>query len=179
MGLPVVHGIVEDCGGNIEIVSVEGYGTTVHVFLPEHIEAKGERAGDTNAVESPKQILRIMLVEDEPELCKLIKNILENKGHQVQTFRDGASALEIFQEHPGKVDLVITDQGMPSISGKDMGRKMLEIRPDIPIVLITGFSEVIEAEKARQLGFFDFLLKPVDISEFDKLVNRIVSGEKF
>lgn len=180
MGLPVVHGIVEDCGGNIEIVSLEGHGTAVHVFLPEHIEAGGERGEDPNAVEeSEKKILRIMLVEDEPALCTLIKNILENKGHQVLTFPDGASALAIFRGHPGKFDLVITDQAMPRISGKDMGRKMLEIRPDIPIVLITGFSEVIEAEEAEHLGFFDFLLKPVDISEFDKIVNRIVSGEKF
>jgi len=174
MGLSVVHGIVEDYGGDIEIESAVGQGTSVHVYLPEYIEAEEKAAEIPPAAEvAEKKSLRIMVVDDEPELCDIMTFMLETLGQQVEAFPDGESALAAFTEYPDRFDLVFTDQAMPKLSGKNMAVKMLKIRPDIPIVLITGYSDVIDPDEAEKLGFLDYLYKPFDVPDFEKVINRV------
>ena len=105
----------------------------------------------------------VMIIDDEDALCRLFEQALESQGYQVSAFTDSALALQAFNEQSDRYDLVITDQTMPRYTGADLVQKMLQIRPELPIVLMTGYSEVIDEAKAFQLGVKKYLRKPFDL----------------
>jgi PAS domain S-box-containing protein len=169
MGLSVVHGIVESYQGKIELESTEKKGTTFHIFLPEHIED----IEVSDSIKYTKKNLRIIVVDDEPEILKIMIQMLKNKDHEVKSFSNGKLALKAFKKNHANFDLIITDQAMPKMSGQDLGKQILKIRPNIPIVLMTGFSDLIDQEKAKQIGFFDYITKPIKNSDFDRIINKV------
>ncbi|MFZ5452629.1 MAG: response regulator [Thermodesulfobacteriota bacterium] len=177
LGLAVAHGIVKSHGGSIEVESLPDQGTTVQVFFPaREIRVEEERA---EAAPLPRGQERILLVDDEPALTEVIKLMLEHLGYQVECHTTSKSALEAFRrqlrEEP--FDLVITDMTMPHLTGADLALELLKLRPDLPIILLTGFSEKIDSARAGTLGIQGFLYKPIVMRELAALIRRILDAK--
>ena len=173
MGLSVVHGIIKSHGGNITVYSEPGKGTTVHVYLPVIEKGKTE---ETEVQEGPVPTGtdRILLVDDEQSVIKVEKELLENLGYTVEGFLFPLEALESFREHPDAYDLVITDMTMPKMTGDKFTRAILAIRPDIPVIMCTGFSELIDKEDALKIGIRKFVTKPIIMSSFARTLREVL-----
>jgi CheY-like chemotaxis protein/anti-sigma regulatory factor (Ser/Thr protein kinase) len=151
LGLSVVHGIVKSHHGAVVCRSEPGTGSTFEVYLPE-LESAEEPAGLRLKKTLPRGSERILVVDDEPALTDLMHKILGNLGYQVTTRTSSSDALELFSGSPQSFDLVITDMTMPVMRGDRLSQKILEARPDLPIILCTGYSEHVSAEDSRGLG---------------------------
>ena len=148
LGLSVVQGIVKNHNGAITVSSEPGQGTTFSVFLPvlENVDA-----ADAKALQAPPTgSERILLVDDEEALVDLGKEILETLGYQVTATTSSLDALEIFRAQPYAFDLVITDMTMPSLTGRELAKKIIALRSDTPIILSTGFSDLVTKNKPRR-----------------------------
>jgi CheY-like chemotaxis protein len=168
MGLAVVHGIVKSYGGAINVQSEPGSGTTFKIYFPaiktepvcDHVLQEQEIVGGNE---------KILFVDDETSLARLWKNILENLGYNVSIMTDSTEAFRLFYSDPEYFDLVISDMTMPGITGAKLVKSMRKIRPDIPVIICTGYSENINEEKAASMGVNAFILKP--------LVTRELAGK--
>ncbi|MBF0497369.1 MAG: PAS domain S-box protein [Deltaproteobacteria bacterium] len=170
MGLAIVHGIIKNHGGEISVYSVPGQGTTFNILLPT---TTGTPELASEIVETiPRGTETILLVDDEPGLVDTHKKILERLGYKVTAATSGVEALETFREHPESFDLMITDMAMPHMTGDKLAQEVLHLRPDVPVILCTGFSDAINEEKARKIGVRGFLMKPVDVTVLAKLIRQ-------
>jgi signal transduction histidine kinase len=174
LGLSVVHGIVKSHGGVITCKSTPGEGTIFDVYLPE-IDTGKEKLEPLEKESLPTGTERILFVDDEPVLIDLTKKRLENLGYTVITRTSSIEALELFRNNPDKFDLVITDMTMPAMTGDKLTQKMMEIRQDIPIILCTGYSELISEEKAKKIGVKEFIMKPIVIEELAKTIRDVLN----
>jgi len=159
MGLSVVHGIVKNHGGEISVESTRGEGTSFHVYFP--VWAESEPSGDASGRDIAEGSGQVMLVDDDQFLLKAQRRILERHGYKVATFADGEAAFEAFRRNPGHFDIILTDQTMPNMTGMDLARAMLDICPQLPIILTTGFSDTINPERVHAAGIRELLMKPV------------------
>jgi len=177
LGLSVVHGIVAGHEGVIRAYSEPGKGTTFQVLLPKF---------DGAAVSAPQVVellgetkpACILFVDDEEGLVDYGKQMLEHLGHEVISRMSSVEALETFRLQPDRFDLVITDMTMPELTGVMLSREVLAIRPDIPIILCTGFSESISSDKARAVGIRELLMKPVLIRDLNDAIRRAFEDQK-
>jgi CheY-like chemotaxis protein len=174
MGLPVVDGIVKDYGGAIQVSSEAGQGSRFTVYLPR-ISQPGQ-AGPAAPEKLPGGAERVLLIDDEIVQVRSIKAMLQRLGYDVVAMTDGPSALETFRAHPQAFDIVITDQTMPQLTGAKVAEAILELRPDLPIILCTGFSETVDARGARIRGIREFLMKPYSIREMAEAIRRALAG---
>jgi len=174
MGLPVVDGIVRDYGGAIAVETEEGRGSTFTVYLPrgEFDESPAEGPPD----DLPRGTGRVLLIDDEETQIYSIRRMLEKLGYEVTAMTDGRQALDRFRSEPRGFNLVITDQTMPHLTGIQVAEELLKVRPDVPIILCTGYSEVVDAKKARALGIREFLMKPYSVREMAEVVRRTLAG---
>jgi PAS domain S-box-containing protein len=175
MGLAVVYGIVRNHEGAITVESKPGKGSTFDVFLPKANTVAEEEPLETGYIEGGRG--RILLVDDEPSVVKMASGILERLGYTVMTAENGTKAWDVFERAPSELDLVITDQTMPDITGIELARKMMETRKDIPVILFTGYSRSVSAETARAAGIDEFLMKPVERKTLAETVRRVLSGK--
>jgi len=174
MGLSVVHGIIKGCKGVISVESEVGVGTAFHIYLPAAAPApdgKPAAFGDEALTLFTKHI-NILYIDDEPMIASMAKEMLSFLGFSISSVTDSRAAMDIFAANPLQFDIVITDQTMPGLTGLELSRKLLELRPDVPIILCTGYSEIVSAEMAKTMGIAEYLIKPVD---FDKLKRTIVN----
>jgi PAS domain S-box-containing protein len=172
LGLAVVHGIVKDCGGDVVIESELGKGATFHVMLPLMEEATSPV---TEAkVDLPMGKERVLVIDDEISTLETIQQMLEILGYKVTVRTSSIEALAAFRNNPDRFDLVITDQTMPNMTGKELAGEVLAIRPNIPIILSTGFSEQIDERTASRMGIRAFVMKPVILSELSQTLRKIL-----
>ena len=169
LGLSVIDGIVKNHGGDITVSSQPGKGTVFNIYLPviDHIDVETESAETTIAANGSE---RILLIDDEEQIIDFEQQILERLGYKVISKTDSEEALEEFAAQPDQFDLVITDMTMPKMTGDQLARKMMDIKPEIPVILCTGFNEAITEEKALAMGIDKFVMKPI---VKDKLANTI------
>lgn len=173
LGLAVVHGIVKDLGGAIDVESEIGKGSTFAIFLPA-LESGPVVEAKAPATHLPTGTGRILFVDDEEIHVHSVPPILERLGYQVVGRTDAKAALDLFRERPDAFDAVITDQMMPSMTGETLAREMRRVRPDLPIILCTGFSETINEERAKAQGIGAFLMKPFSIKEIAEAIRRVL-----
>jgi CheY-like chemotaxis protein len=173
LGLAVVHGIVKRHEGAIMVNSQPGVGTSFHVYFPK-VESLTAREVDGVEKPLPKGTERILFVDDEEILVEMGKGILEWLGYEVSAMTSSVGALELFSTHSDRFDVVITDYTMPHMTGVDLAKEMMRIRPDIPVILCTGFSERITEEKARAMGIRAFTMKPLNMRVIAETVRRVL-----
>ena len=172
LGLSVVHGIVKSYSGAIQVASEPGVGTLVTILFPQ-VESDVELETEFPApAQGAKE--HILLVDDEVALVQLNKQILENLNYTVTARTSSIEALEAFQANPDKFDLVITDMTMPNMTGDILTRELLKIRPDVPVILCTGFSEKISKTKSDQIGARKLLMKPLITSELAIAIRQVL-----
>jgi len=176
LGLSVVHGIVKSHKGRITVYSDPGKGTVFNLYFP-CIEDSGETEEMIRDEPIPRGNERIMVVDDEEFIVKIDQYILENLGYRITTTTSSMEALRIFEQRPADFDLVITDMTMPHMTGAELARKFLAIRPDIPLILCTGFNTQISEERAKEIGIREFALKPVNKKDLAQMVRRALDQE--
>ena len=172
LGLAVIHGIIKSNGGAVSVASEAGKGTTFSIFFPL---AEIKDTLESRVVDPvPLGNERILFVDDEEFIADLGKRILERLGYDVTVRTSSIEALKAFKAQPEKFDLIITDMTMPQMTGEKLAQNMLRIRPDIPIILCTGFSAMISENKAKEMGIKGFVMKPFVIHEMAKIIRKVL-----
>jgi PAS domain S-box-containing protein len=176
LGLSVVHGIMQSHDGTITVYSQIGEGTVFHLYFPVHeSEVRVASAPDAPAPHGDGK--RILFVDDEEVLATLGAKNLTHLGYKVETKTSPAEALEAFRANPSQYDLVITDQNMTGMTGVDFAKLLLEIRPNIPIILTTGYSPKLSLKIVQAMGIRDLLPKPHTIQLLARTVQRALAGK--
>ncbi|MFC1840327.1 PAS domain S-box protein [Thermodesulfobacteriota bacterium] len=175
-GLATVYSIVRNYGGDIIVESEVGKGSTFNVYLPlEKTEAQDLKE---DSIEIPKGNEHILFVDDEESIVNIMQKSLEKLGYKVTGRTSSVEALEAFRNNPNKFDLVITDMTMPNMTGEDLAKELMNIEPDIPIILCTGFSEKINEEKAKEIGISSFVMKPIIVSEIATTIRNVLDQKE-
>nr|QIV52836.1 hypothetical protein [uncultured bacterium] len=176
MGLAVVQGIVNHHGGAISVHSKFGHGCTFRLLFPLTTEAPGVEAKPSSELPTGRE--RILFVDDEESIVRTTRQMLTRLGYHVETALTPQEAMDRFAAAPSDFDMVITDMTMPNMTGGTLAGKILEIRKDIPIIICTGYSTLIDKEKAREMGIGAFLMKPIDIREISQIIRKVIDDTK-
>ncbi|MBT8004706.1 MAG: response regulator [Rhodospirillales bacterium] len=173
LGLATVHGVITSHKGHIDVYSEPGKGTTFNVYFPaiaDHSNIEGDKnLGQMGGDE------RLMFVDDEMENTVVADEILSGLGYAVTTFTDSEAALEEFKSRPSEFDAVITDQTMPNMTGDVLAAKLREVRSDIPIIMVTGYSAKVSRENAKSAGINEFLMKPLISETLDNAIRTALA----
>ena len=172
MGLSVVHGVVNNHEGSISFESEPGQGATFNILFPV-IDEKPEVNVETKD-EAPNGTETILFIDDEESITKMVGQILQRLGYKIETMLSPVQAIEIFKSNPDAFDLIITDMTMPLMTGTELIEKVKEIRSDIPVIVCTGYSSLIDENKAKQLGIDGYIMKPVSMLKIAKAIRAVL-----
>jgi PAS domain S-box-containing protein len=175
MGLSTVQGMIKQLGGQIKVSSTLGHGSTFALYFPmlDSIHVEEPLAENTLL---PRGIEHILFVDDEEMLAKLGETLLREVGYQVTAMTDSRAALKKFTDNSENFDLVITDQTMPYLTGKELVGELKKVRPDIPTILCTGYSSKINEAEADNIGISAFMLKPLELAKLAQTVRRLLDA---
>ena len=174
LGLATVMGIVKNHGGEIILESKLGHGTMFSLFFPIINQLPEQTPKELPIL--PRAFGRILFVDDEPSLAELGKATLTKLGYQVTAVTNGKEALEIFQARPHEFDLVITDLTMPRFTGLDLAKHFHSQRPDLPIIICTGYRDRLRHEEVKFLGVREVLFKPFEMTKLGETVQNVLKS---
>ncbi|MEE8397871.1 MAG: response regulator, partial [Desulfobacterales bacterium] len=177
MGLSVIHGIVTNHGGAIAVNSKVGKGTTFDVLFPIVSQTLESESGAQDSVAGGNE--SILLVDDEPAMVKVYQSLLERLGYTVAVRTSSVEALEAFKAQPDKYDVIITDQTMPHLTGQMLSAEVMGIRPDIPVILCTGHSDLVDEDRAGEMGISAFVMKPISMGDIAKTIRGVLDGDGY
>lgn len=173
LGLSVVEGIVHEQGGAIRVDSQWGVGTTVDVYLPiSRTDAESPAAAPPTIGRG-----RIMFVDDEPSVVRVTSSMLETIGYHVAGFTSSAEALHAYLQDPGALDLLMTDENMPDLPGHELAREVRRVRPDLPVIICTGYSDAVSTREMRSAGVRAVVRKPLLLEELGEIVQNALSDQ--
>jgi PAS domain S-box-containing protein len=175
LGLSVVHSVIKNCDGKVKLDSTLGEGSSFNVYLPVAIAQQKVVKEVKEDISIHKGIGRVLFVDDEPDFVALGLNMLESLGYTGEGFTSSKEALKSFKESPDTYDAIITDQIMPELAGNELTAQILKIRPDIPVFLCTGYSEIISEKSAQNYGFRGFFLKPISLVDISKALKEAIA----
>ena len=177
LGMAVVHGIIKSCHGYIAIESQLGKGTSVDIHIPILKEdRKAIRSDHPLGHRYYKGSGRILLVDDEASIIFMEKKMLERMGYHVTAINSSLEALNRFKETPYKYDVIITDYTMPEMNGVQLAQAIMAVRPDIPVLLFTGYSEQITSETVKKIGIRELVMKPVYQSQLSLILHKTIGN---
>jgi CheY-like chemotaxis protein len=177
LGLAVVHGIMKNHDGGIAVRSEPGKGTTFELYFPSAGPSVAV-AKDALTTDAKRLCVEnVLYVDDEEGLVLLMTRMLGRLGYKVTGEADPVHAVELFRSNPQAYDVVVTDLAMPQLSGFDLSTQLLAIRPDVPIVMISGFVRPEDRERATQIGVRDLILKSTAIDQLSRTLDRIFHRE--
>jgi len=176
LGLSVVYGIVKAHKGGITVSNEPGRGCAFRVFLPS--VDKGVSLATKIPDPMPGGTERILIVDDEKIITHSLRAMLEHLGYEVYAVTESPAALTLFSKDPSQFDLVITDQTMPLLTGVELGKELMRLRSDIPVILCTGYSDLISSQEIMGMGFRGFIMKPFTFREGAELVRRVLDGNR-
>ena len=172
MGLSVVHGIVKSHGGAITVDSSPERGAVFTLYFPAIESESSPRYESANLMLTGTE--HILFVDDEPFQTDIAKRMLTRLGYHLTACTSSIEALEAFRQTPEVFDLVITDMTMPRMPGDVLAKKLIAIRPDIPVIVCTGFSERINSDVADEIGIRQLIMKPVVIRDLAAIIRRVL-----
>ena len=176
LGLAVANGLVINYGGAISVKSTPGQGSRFRVFLPAAKEATEKKTFlETAEVRGGREF--VLVVDDEAPIAELQKTILESLGYRAKALTDSMAALELFRENPNRYDLLITDMTMPRMTGDKLTREVTRIRPDMPVIICTGFSEKIDPIKIKNFGARELVMKPFEKKVLAEVVRKVLDRD--
>jgi signal transduction histidine kinase/CheY-like chemotaxis protein len=173
MGLSVVYGLVDSHGGFIAVDSILGQGTSFNIYFPT-IDDRRQRSEVSTVQELPFGTERILFVDDEKDLSSTCTELLEYQGYKVTSSTSSVEALAIFKGNPETFDLVFTDQAMPEMAGTELAAELLKIRPNIPIILCSGFGTTTSENDAKSIGIRKYCTKPLNESQLVQIVRNVL-----
>jgi len=178
MGLSVVHGIVRRCKGAISVESTKGEGAAFHIYFPLYTRPVNDATKDSIPSVNlfSGKSYRVLFIDDETTITDLAKDLFPSFNINIEVENDSAQALMRFINSPSQFDAIVTDQTMPEITGAELSKRILRIRPEIPIIMCTGYSEVMNAEAAKIIGIRDYILKPVNFQQLSIRIHQLCSS---
>jgi CheY-like chemotaxis protein len=177
IGLSVVHGIIQSHKGYITVNSKEGQGACFDVYLPVYQGPLKVEEPDKKESHILKGDERILLVEDDRKVALMVKFMLEQLGYQVSICLESPEALKLIKGLPDDFDLIITDLTMPDLTGYQLAERLHQIRPDIPVVLCTGFGESIDRQQIEFYNIRGILTKPVTLKDLSHTLRKILDRQ--
>ena len=175
LGLSAVMGIVKHAHSSITVESAPGKGSTFTVYLPQ--VAQTAMIDEVLTVEPiPRGSERILFVDDEALVVMMGEGLLRGLGYEVTAKTSSRQALELLKQDPSRFDLVITDQTMPEMTGVELAKQILAVRPEVPVILCTGFSHLVDDDSAKAAGIKGFAMKPLTKSEIARTVRAVLDG---
>jgi len=176
MGLAVVHSVVDELQGWVDIASTVGRGSTFKIVLP--VAAADAQPVATGEISAPRGHERVLVVDDEPVIVDVLKQTLANLGYQVTGYTNSVQALEHFMQDLEQYDAAVLDQTMPDLTGAEIAQLILIARPDLPILIATGFSHTLTEANAKAIGIRRYLEKPVDTRVLAKHLREVLDEQK-
>ena len=175
LGLSMVHGIVEKYEGKIFVDSKLGHGTVFTIYLPTVKRVAPQKVEELTVL--PEGQERILLVDDETAIVKMTRRVLTQLGYVVTIAMSGTEAFETFKSQPEEFDLIVSDVTMPGMGGDQLAKKIFEIRPDIPVILSTGYSQRLSEQEAFDIGVKAFIYKPIGRVELAKTIRKVLEED--
>jgi CheY-like chemotaxis protein len=173
LGLSVANGIVEKHGGRMTFVSEMGKGTTFQILFPKlSVCVADEKKTPEPSIQSGTE--QVWVLDDDDAIARMVQKMLQNLGYTTRAFIRSDQLIDEFKKSGDCVDLVITDMTMPTFTGVELAQQLIRLRADIPIILCTGFSENIDATRAKEIGIREYLLKPIVMKELARTVRRVL-----
>jgi len=176
MGLSVARRITHDHGGTISVDSEPDKGAVFHIYLPLTDRSLYREKEHTGSLRGGNE--RILLVDDEPPLVESLQNMLGKMGYDVTGVMSSKEALDVFKARSDEIDLVITDQTMPGMTGVDIVKEMIRIQPRVPFIMMTGFSETVSEKESESLGIDAFVMKPISTRTMAATIRRVLDRKR-